>query len=738
MFSEIKVFDKDGLRVDVGDTRLSGATSLAVALGPVGSGTYTVTWQVTSVSDAHRTSGSFRFTVSGGGRLFLGTGARVSQDLIDTRPTVANTLRRWGELAGMALVAGGVGTLIFVWRLALSAVSDETRVRLVRRLRLLTLSGLAAVAVAMGAEVLARVTALTADGPGLPEALRDVVFETQTGTLFLVRTVLAVALGLLWYRFTGAEVIRQRWLYLVTALSLMLLLGRSLGSHAAASEGSLAVVSVASDFIHLAAASLWVGGLVALLGGLDVIRRTDSEAIGRAVSRFSNLAVLSVGLIALTGLYNAWLEVGSLQAFPRTPYGQMLMIKTGILVPLLGLAAINLLGVRLGLVRYLDSRLTRHVGGLQRGSGPVVKGEILLAVAIFGMTALLANLPLARDAITRSTEASEAPLAMAVAVQARGLNVVLGVTPNRVGANTFLLELTDALGNAIEAETVATAQISRLTPDVQDIVVDTFVLEARGRGRFSARSDVLSIVGTWVTKVAVVVEGERPLSIDYVFRVADRSRERRFALSSISDFLTGRRPELARTGPLVPSGTEAKAGLELLHLADDSMNRLSSLRECNNINGVVTVLDYMAPDRMRYAVAGGGVSIIAGERQWYRRGDAPWELRGRGAAFRFPEFRFADDAVGVRKEGEHRLSGRPHEVVSFYSPRDDAEYWLWIDSDDHRISRLLMNVPPSHYMVSIFDGFDGPEGVPTPSGPEDRSVTVPPVPESVPCLSYLP
>ena len=61
VFSEIKVFDKDGLRVDVRDTRLSGATSLAVALGPDGSGTYTVTWQVTSVSDAHRTSGGSSF-----------------------------------------------------------------------------------------------------------------------------------------------------------------------------------------------------------------------------------------------------------------------------------------------------------------------------------------------------------------------------------------------------------------------------------------------------------------------------------------------------------------------------------------------------------------------------------------------------------------------------------------------------------------------------------------------------
>lgn len=134
----------------------------------------------------------------------------MSLELIDTRPTVANTLRRWGELAGMVLVAGGGGTLIFVWRPALSAVPHETRVKLFRRLRLLTLGGLAVVAVAMGAELLARVTALTADGPGLPEALRDVVLETQTGMLFLVRTVLVVALGLLWYRFTGAEVIRQR------------------------------------------------------------------------------------------------------------------------------------------------------------------------------------------------------------------------------------------------------------------------------------------------------------------------------------------------------------------------------------------------------------------------------------------------------------------------------------------------------------------------------------------------
>lgn len=137
-------------------------------------------------------------------------------------------------------------------------------------------------------------------------------------------------------------------------------------------------------------------------------------------------------------------------------------------------------------------------------------------------------------------------------------------------------------------------------------------------------------------------------------------------------------------------------------------------------------------------MAGGGMSIIDGDRQLYRRGDAPWQVQSRSAAFRFPDFGYSKDAKGVRAEGDQDLNGRSHSVVSFYSPRDDADYWFWIDSESHRISRLLLNVPPSHYMVSIFDGFDETEDVAVPSGPEDISTTVPAIPKSVPCQSYLP
>ena len=49
-----------------------------------------------------------------------------------------------------------------------------------------------------------------------------------------------------------------------------------------------------------------------------------------------------------------------------------------------------------------------------------------------------------------------------------------------------------------------------------------------------------------------------------------------------------------------------------------------------------------------------------------------------------------------------------------------------------------MNVPPSHYMVSTFDGFDGPSDIAVP-GESSASVTTPlNVPERVPCDAYLP
>ena len=735
-FGDIKVFNKEGIRVDTGDTRSVEKTGLEVDLRPLDAGTYTVLWKVTSVSDSHRSSGSFRFTVSGGGRLFLGTAGGATQALIDTRPTPANTGIRWAELVGLALIAGAVGSLIVVWRPLVRSVSDEARVKIGHRFRLLASIGLVVVAITLIADLFSRASGSTSENVGLALALRHLLLDSQFGPLFLSRLVLLILLGLLWRRAMTADSGQGLWaLWLGAAVAGLLLLGQGLASHAAASETGHVSVSVASDFIHLAAACVWTGGLVFLLSGIEAVRRTDGHVVRRVISRFSNLSILCVGTIGITGLYNAWLEVGSFQAFSGTSYGQVLLVKSAILVPLLGLAAINLTGIRFGLTTGFRSRRKAEAEGGAHRLGFLVKGEVFLALLVLLMTALLANLPLARTTVAASSRASEAPMAMPVLLESRGMNLTLGVSPNRVGTNSFLLDLTDAAGNPITGNAEVDVRISRLG---DDLALETLYLEPRGHGRYSTRSKVLSIVGTWIASVTVSIDGTTPLTIDYMFRVADRPQGSRSILKGIFDFLSGHEPELARTGPLIPSGTGSEAGLALLRKADVSMNRLSSLHECNNINGVITLLDYNTPDRMRYSVSGGGESIIGGSRQWYRRGGEPWQLRLRGEEFRFPDFSYADDSSGIRTEGFHLVDGRLHHVISFYNSRDDADYWFWIDAENHRISRLLMNVPPSHYMVSIFDRFDGPEAVSVPKGPEDDSVVVPQVTEGAPCASYLP
>ena len=65
-----------------------------------------------------------------------------------------------------------------------------------------------------------------------------------------------------------------------------------------------------------------------MIAGIHILRRTNPEVIGRVVARFSNLAIVSVLAISVTGVYNVWLEVGSLRALTETSYGKVLIVKT--------------------------------------------------------------------------------------------------------------------------------------------------------------------------------------------------------------------------------------------------------------------------------------------------------------------------------------------------------------------------------------------------------------------------
>ena len=171
-----------------------------------------------------------------------------------------------------------------------------------------------------------------------------VLSDTQFGRIWALRlmigALLAVALCL-------QNVEKKRvWLSLVQALlAASFIASLAWAGHAAASPGFEGNVHLASDILHLVAVGAWLGGLLPYLLLLTACRRVDSinsrAAAITATQRFSNLGIVAVGTILVTGFVNTWNLVGSVDALVGTDYGRLLLVKVGLFLAMVGIATIN-------------------------------------------------------------------------------------------------------------------------------------------------------------------------------------------------------------------------------------------------------------------------------------------------------------------------------------------------------------------------------------------------------------
>jgi putative copper export protein len=99
-----------------------------------------------------------------------------------------------------------------------------------------------------------------------------------------------------------------------------------------------------NNTLHVFAGCLWGGAVViyalSLLPGLRRGQPSPTE-IADTAARLSTLAAVALALVALTGLYNAWLLVGSIPALWRTDYGRILLVKLAFVAAMAGLGAFN-------------------------------------------------------------------------------------------------------------------------------------------------------------------------------------------------------------------------------------------------------------------------------------------------------------------------------------------------------------------------------------------------------------
>jgi copper transport protein len=364
----VVTFD-DTIRVASGNAAVANGTSESVAAGRatvhdhvlriplrhnLENGAYSVRWSIVS-DDGHRERGVLAFAVGAGSaspHSVLGAGTTLTWNDILLR-----TLYYLGLLAGGGAAVFGLRTR----RLFGDALLRPLSHLLFFSLLLVFLGG------------------------------SGILHSAPPGTRFALVVKVAITVALAGGAAAALAPTVPRLLPVAVAAALGLLVAPPLSGHAL-DRNQPRVLSAVVDLAHISAAAVWFGGLLALVW--VVPRASADDGTRRAAARaFSASALVAVLVLAASGLGRALTELSAVSQVWSTSYGRVLIIKSALFLPLLG-------------VGWLNRTLLLDVFARLRRS---VLVEITVITAIVVAVAVLTELRPGRDA----PQAVAAPIAAA-------------------------------------------------------------------------------------------------------------------------------------------------------------------------------------------------------------------------------------------------------------------------------------------------------------------------------------
>lgn len=466
--SDIRVLDESGQEVGAGDLEPVGPPEVVrVTLPHLEDGVYTVSWRALSTVDGHVTAGLFAFGV-GADPLDVvaqpGHGEEAEHIYVH-RPTVLSVGGRWAFYWGLTLLMGTAlaGLVMFG--------------RPIRWAGVLTAAAWVVAAVGLVAMFIAELQEIEASPVALLGSERGRLIIGRAIPLALAGVVAIPAVrrgGRLWPALLGA----------ITAVGMLV---HSYAGHAGA-PGGWQWARVGSQWIHIVAVGIWIGGLVWLLTGLI---GEPLERSGPASRRFSALAAFALAGVAITGALRAWQEVGTLPALIDSGFGLTAVGKSVLFFGMIGLGAYN---------RY---RMVPSMAGEQprtRVFRRSIGGELLLAAGVFGLSGVMSGL-----APPSQLAAAAAPAHVAVEGTdfAQTVNVRLTVSPGTPGLNRFdvrLQRFDSEEPMAADAVVLRFSHAERTDLGSSELEME---MEHGEEGSWTARGSNLSLGGTWRVGVRI-------------------------------------------------------------------------------------------------------------------------------------------------------------------------------------------------------------------------------------------
>ena len=532
-YSEIKILDEAGKEVDNKDIRYVGndQASLSVTVKPLNDGVYTVSTNVLSQIDGHVTKNAFVFGV---GQSPIPSNIQ-STDLQSSIIYLPEAIARFPTLIGQVIVIGGAFCVLWLWSPItkvkwLSDIFGHTRPDIDKRLISLFVIGSVIL-------VASDIAIIFFQGLAISASIFDVL-TTRFGMIMLARislslTLLAVTLYEYQKFRLSKRILSKGDAYGIIALGISLLLTTSLIGHGAArNEWS----SIAIDFIHNIAASLWIGGVIYLALVLvpklkvdsSVDERSKNALLALLISRFSAYVIVLLGLIVITGPFLLYILENDLNLIGQSLYGKTLIVKLTLASIMLIIGAYNQLVIYPKALNYVlmspATTVHKDESGMDKNKNfsytfknhnpktgseittkfyKSIKVECVIGILLLSSVAFLVNTGLPRsefqDQFIQQQQPSSFLTSQSVFSAFKSIRfvdndtrVLLSISPFTVGSNNFTVSFIDSKDNPIDVISPV-MKFREIGNDIGPINID---LQQLSKGVYFANA-TFGIPGLW-------------------------------------------------------------------------------------------------------------------------------------------------------------------------------------------------------------------------------------------------
>jgi len=536
-FSSARLLTTAGSEISIGAPELdpNDPSHLTVPLEQLAPGIYTVAWKTLSRTDGHEWYGSFPFTVlNPNGTRPDGTAAVLDLDNHSELPTPLQTLSRWLALMGGILFL----SVALFYKFVLTS-SEPGLNELARKV-----ANLSVLAIIFGGWMQIAIQASHLESLAL---LPRLIYATHTGALILSRqalvlpgllilnrqdrrvfittiiyescilalcfisamqgeilaaSALLIAIPVAAWIWFKASIENQSWNPLLI-LGFTTLLYFSLGSHAGAGAGIF--WAILSDFIHLAATSAWLGGLMLLPLALKTMHTPERAALGPLFRRYGYMAKFSFFLLLTSGIFNSLVQFPTFASIINTSYGRVLLIK---LVLALAVWGLSIFGTRTLRGKIEPSQFAVN---LQRFTQRIGQAALIGLALMLAISVLVQTQP--PKANLQEFDASYHNI-----VKAGDLSIHAQISPNLPGNNRFYIQLFHT-----DDSPIGDVQLVRLLFNYKDTPIGqaNADLTQLGSGVYGIEGAYLNQPGTWTISVYVRRRGMDDVMTDLRVTVPD-------------------------------------------------------------------------------------------------------------------------------------------------------------------------------------------------------------------------